>query len=222
MLHKTRGIVFRLVNYSETSIIVTIFTEAFGLQSYIVNGVRKKAKSTSLALYQPLTLLDLVVYHRENASIMRIKDVRCLYPYGHIAHDFKKSTIALFLCEVVNKCVKEEAHAHELCDFLIHSFIHLDQMETDSENFHLIFLIQLSRHLGFGPTLASEISEGWMADSEEEKIISLLLQVTYTHAIAISNRQRRNILDMILRFYTLHTENFGELKSLPVIREIIQ
>ena len=87
MLFKTRGIVFRFTKYGESSIIVTIFTEMFGLQSYIVNGVRDKTSKNKIALYQPLTLLDLVVYHRENATIFRIKEVKCLHPYQTIHQD---------------------------------------------------------------------------------------------------------------------------------------
>jgi len=222
MLHKTQGIVFRLTNYGETSIIVNIFTSAFGLQSYIVNGVRGKSKKTNLALYQPLTLLDLVVYHRENASIMRIKDVKCIHPYQNFANDFRKSTIALFLNEVVNRTVKEQSHAEELCEFLIQSFITLDLQQTSVENFHLIFLVRLSQHLGFRPSDVAEISGGWMTDGEEEKILSKLLTANYSDPVPMTNVQRKNILDILLRFYVLHSENFGELKSLAVVREIIQ
>ncbi|GHN00108.1 DNA repair protein RecO [Cytophagales bacterium WSM2-2] len=222
MLHKTQGIVFRLTNYGETSIIVNIFTSAFGLQSYIVNGVRGRSKRTNLALYQPLTLLDLVVYHKENASIMRIKDVKCVHPYQSVATDFRKTTIALFLNEVVNRTVKEETHAQELCEFLIQSFISLDLQQSNVENFHLIFLLRLSRHLGFLPSVSTEVSGGWMASEDEEKILSKLLTANYTDAIAMNHMQRKNILDLLLRFYTVHSENFGELKSLSVIREIIQ
>jgi DNA repair protein RecO (recombination protein O) len=222
MLHKTQGIVFRLTNYGESSIIVNIFTSAFGLQSYIVNGVRGKSKKTNLALYQPLTLLDLVVYHRENASIMRIKDVKCIHPYQNFTRDFRKSTIALFLNEVVNRTVKEQTHADELCGFLIQSFVALDLQQTSVENFHLIFLIRLSQHLGFRPSEVAEISGGWMTDVEEEKILSKLLTANYSDAVPMTNIQRKNILDILLRFYVLHSANFGELKSLPVVREIIQ
>lgn len=222
MLHKTQGVVFRLTNYGETSIIVNIFTSAFGLQSYIVNGVRGKSKKTNLALYQPLTLLDLVVYHRENASIMRIKDVKCIHPYQHFTNDFRKSTIALFLNEVVNRTVKEQSHAAELCEFLIHSFIGLDLLQSSVENFHLIFLIRLSQHLGFRPSEVAELSGGWMTNDDEEKILSKLLTANYSDAIPMTHVQRQNILDILLRFYVLHSENFGELKSLPVVREIIQ
>lgn len=222
MLYKTQGIVFRLTNYGETSIIVNIFTSAFGLQSYIVNSVRGKSKKTNLALYQPLTLLDLVVYHRENASIMRIKDVKCVHPFQTIYNDFRKSTIALFLNEVVNRTIKEQTHAQELCDFLIQSFTSLDLQQSNVENFHLIFLMRLSQHLGFRPSESNEISGGWMTDEPEEKILSKLLTAKYTDEIQMSNAQRKNILDLLLRFYAVHSENFGELKSLGVLREIIQ
>lgn len=222
MLHKTQGIVFRLTNYGETSIIVNIFTSAFGLQSYIVNGVRGKSKKTNIALYQPLTLLDLVVYHRENASIMRIKDVKCIHPYQNLSLDFRKSTIAMFLNEIVNRTVKEQSHAHGLCEFLIASFVDLDLALTNVENFHLIFLIRLSQHLGFRPSEVAELSGGWMTDEQEEKILSKLLTANYSDSIAMTNIQRKNILDILLRFYVLHSENFGELKSLSIIREIIQ
>lgn len=221
MIHKTNGIVFRLTNYGETSIIVNIFTGAFGLQSYIVNGVRGKSKKTTLALYQPLTLLELVVYHRENASIMRIKDVKCIHPYQNLSIDFRKSTIALFLNEVINRVIKEQSHADDLCEFLIQSFTSLDLLQNNTENFHLIFLVRLSQHLGFRPSEVAELSGGWMADKQEEEILSKLLIATYTDAITMTNVQRKNILDMLLRFYVLHSENFGELKSLEVVREII-
>src|SRR3954470_20778545 len=106
MLYKTRGVVFRFTKYGETSIIVSIFTELFGLQSYIVNGVRSKSAKNKIALFQPLTILDLVVYHRENANILRIKEVKCLHNYHAIGGDIKKSTIALFVNEMMNKAVK--------------------------------------------------------------------------------------------------------------------
>jgi DNA repair protein RecO (recombination protein O) len=222
MLHKTQGVVFRYTEYSETSIIVNIFTSAFGLQSYIVNGVRNKSGKGKMALYQPLTLLDLVVYHRENASILRIKEVKCIHPYQSISSDFRKSTIALFLNEIVNKTVKDQSHARELCEFLIQSFTHFDLQQSNIENFHLIFLIRLSQHLGFRPTELAELMGGNFALDEEELILSKLLTANYADVIAMTNTQRRNILDLLIRFYLNHSDNFGELKSLSVVRELIQ
>ena len=108
MLHKTR-VCFQVSKYVERPLIVNIFTSLFGLQSYIVNGVRSKNSKNRIALYQPLTLLDLVVYHRENANINRIREIKCLYPYQTITTDIRKSAIAIFLNEVLNKTVKEES-----------------------------------------------------------------------------------------------------------------
>src|SRR5258706_5690418 len=222
MLHKTQGVVFRFTNYSETSIIVNIFTAAFGLQSYIVNGVRRKSGKGKIALYQPLTLLDLVVYHRENASVLRIKEVKCIHPYQSITSDFRKATIALYITEIVNKTVKDQSHAQELCEFLIQSFTHFDLQQTNIENFHLIFLIRLSQHLGFRPTELAELMGGSFALDEEKNILTKLLVSNYADVITMTNMQRRNILDLLIRFYVSHSDGFGELKSLPVVRELIQ
>ena len=222
MLHKTQGVVFRYTNYSETSIIVNIFTGAFGLQSYIVNGVRSKSGKNKIALYQPLTLLDLVVYYRENASILRIKEVKCIHPYQSISADFRKSTIAMFLNEIINKTVKDQSHAQELCEFLIQSLTHFDLQQTNVENFHLIFLIKLSQHFGFRLTELAELMGGNFALEDEQKILQKLLGASYSDAVAMTNIQRRNILDLLIRFYVSHSDNFGELKSLEIIRELIQ
>jgi DNA repair protein RecO (recombination protein O) len=221
MLHKTRGIVFRFTKYAESSIIVTIFTEHFGLQTYIVNSARSKTGKGKIALYQPLTLLELVVYHKENANILRIKEVKCFHPYQTLTSDFKKSTIALFLNEVINRAVKEQSHTQELGQFLFHAFIALDQLQHNVENFHLLFLIQLSRHLGFGAHQPEEILTPFFADDKEEKILQQLLAANFDFAIPMNQVQRRNLLDVLLRFYATHVDNFGELKSLSVVREII-
>lgn len=221
MLHKTHGIVFRFIKYGETSIIVTLFTELFGLQSYIVNGVRSKTGKNKIALFQPLTLLDLVVYHREHANINRIKEVKCLYPYQSIPTDIKKSALAMFINEVINKVVKEESHAQQLCDFLIHSFIKLDQMPEKTENFHLVFLFKLSRYLGFGVYQVNEVIGPRATSTENEQIIIKLLKTDYDDFIEIQNHQRREILELILKFYGDHIENLGEMKSINILREIL-
>jgi DNA repair protein RecO (recombination protein O) len=220
MLHKTRGIVFRFTKYGETSIIVTIFTELFGLQSYIVNGVRSKSGKNKIALFQPLTLLDLVVYHREHANISRIKEVKCLYPYQSIPTDIKKSALAMFLIEIVNKTIKEESHAQELCEFLVRSFITLDQMEEKTENFHLLFLLKLSRYLGFGVHQVNDVLGARLTSEENEKIILALLKSEYIDSIIMSNNQRREILELIVKFFADHIENLSEIKSIQILREI--
>jgi DNA repair protein RecO (recombination protein O) len=220
VIQKTRGIVFRFTKYGETSIIVTIFTEVFGLQSYIVNGVRSKTAKNKIALYQPLTLLNLVVYHRPNANIERIKEIQCLHPYNTITSDIRKSSIALFINELLNKTVKEESHAHDLFEFITSSLITLDTLPAGFENFHLLFMVKLSRYLGFGAQHVNEIIGGRVATEEEEVIIAKILQVNYNDALQISNEKRRTITDLLLKFYIDHIETIGEIRSLQVLKEI--
>jgi DNA repair protein RecO (recombination protein O) len=222
MLHKTRGIVFRFTKYAETSIIVTIFTEVFGLQSYIVNGVRSKSAKNKIALYQPLTLLNLVVYHREHANIERIKEVHCYHPYHSLTSDIKKSTIAMFINELINKTVKHESHTHEMFAFLADALASIDDLTVGYENSHLVFMIQLSRHLGFGPQFVNEVLGGRVTSEENEKLLGKLLKSEYDEAISIGNTQRRELLDLLMKFYTDHLENFGEMKSVQVLRETFQ
>ncbi len=219
MLHKTRGVVFRFTKYGETSIIVSIFTELFGLQSYIVNSVRSKSAKNKIALFQPLTLLDLVVYHRENADILRIKEVKCLYAYQTIHQDIRKSAIAMFLNEFVNKAVKDQSHAEEICEFLIRSLISLDEISSP-ENFHLIFLLKLSRYLGFGPQTNEEVLGVWLLNNEEEDILEKLLIAEYDTPITMNYASRKNLLEALLRFYETHIDNFGEIKSVQVLKEM--
>lgn len=221
MLHKTRGIVFRFTKYGDSSIIVTIFTELFGIQTYIVNNVRSKNAKSKIALFQPLTLLDLVVYYKENASIKRIKEVKCLHPYQTLSNDIRKTSLAMFINEMLNKTVKDESHAGEIFEFLLNSLILLDHQENNLENFHLIFLIKLSRFLGFGAHQAEEILGVRMLDGEEERILGKLLRGDFTESISMTNEQRRNLLEAILRFYTRHIEPLGEIKSIHVLKEIM-
>ncbi|QOI96475.1 MAG: DNA repair protein RecO [Flammeovirgaceae bacterium] len=221
MLQKTRGIVFRFTRFRETSIIVTIFTEHFGLQSYIVNGVRSASAKGKMALYQPLTLLDLVAYHKEHGNIMRLKEVKCLYHYQTISTNIKKSTIVLFLAELVSKTVKDESHAPELFDFLSGSLITLDEMKSGFENFHLVFLVRLSRLLGFGAYSTTDITGGRHADETLLSLIGKLVTCDYQDHLELSLVQRRDILDWLLRFYKTHMDSLGEFKSVQVLKEVL-
>lgn len=221
MLHKTPGIVFRFTKYGDSSIIVTIFTELFGLQTYIVNGVRSKSAKGKIALYQPLTLLDLVVYFKENANIKRIKEVRCLHQYQSLQTDIRKSSIAMFINEMLNKTVREEHHAQELFDFLRDSFIFLDDQKSGFENFHLVFLIKLSRFLGFGAHESNEVLTGRLTGREEEEILKRLITAEFTDVFVMTNAQRRTLLEILLRFYASHIDSLGEIRSVQVLKDVM-
>lgn len=221
MIHKTRGIVFRFTKFRDTSIIVTIFTDQFGIRSYIVNGVRSKSGKNKIALYQPLTLLNLVVYHRENANIERIKEIECYHPYSTLLSDMRKAAIGMFINELLNKTVREETHVSDIFDFISGSLVTLDEMKLGSENFHLLFMLKLARYLGFGVRHAHEVIGGNEAGNDTVEGLEALLSADYPDPLKLSNLQRRNITDLLVKFYCEHIESIREIKSLQVLREVL-
>src|ERR1700744_3001764 len=151
MLHKTRGIVFKTTDYGETSVIVQVFTEKFGLQSYIINAVKKPKAKISRNMFQPLHLLDMVVYHKNTSGVQRIKEVKNAPVLQSIPYNVIKSSVAIFLNEVLYKAVKQQSAEEHLFSFVFNSIEWLDHQQEGLANFHLFFLIRLSRYLGFFP-----------------------------------------------------------------------
>ena len=151
MLHKTRGIVFKTTDYGDSSIIVQVFTEKFGLQSYIVNGAKKPKAKISRNIFQPLHLLDMVVYHKNTGNVQRIKEVKNSPVLQSIPYDVIKSSLAIFLNEVLYKAVKQQSAEEKLFEFTFNAIEWLDHQTEGLANFHLFFLVRLTRYLGFYP-----------------------------------------------------------------------
>src|ERR1051326_2857465 len=151
MLHKTRGIVLRTTNYSDSSIITKTYTEQFGIQSYLIKGAKRKKASIKANLFQPLSLLDLVVYKKEKKQLQTLKEAKPEIHFTSVPHDLAKTSILFFLDEVLLKCLHEEENNPELFSFLHETIQTLDAAEKSFSNLHLIFLIRFSRFLGFYP-----------------------------------------------------------------------
>ncbi|MBP6618695.1 MAG: DNA repair protein RecO [Leadbetterella sp.] len=227
MLHKTKGIVISFVKYKETSIIVKIYTEAFGIQTYIENGVRSAKGKNKIALFQPLTLLDLVVYHDTKKEINRISEIKCLYPYHTITVDIKKSSIGIFINEVLNNSLKEHSENTPLFNFLEDSLKYLDQHEEQIENFHLYFLINYCFYLGFGPDneddVVSQLQEHAIpVNNEEKKLIKELIGQDFGAKLQISKSLRIKALELMLVYYKIHVEGFGNLRSMSILKEVLE
>ena len=212
-LHKTRGIVLRYIKYRETSIITHIFTEEFGLQAYVVNGIRNKKAKLKIALFQPPALLDLVVYHRPGADINRLSEVKNAYPYHSIPFDVKKSTICLFITEVLNKVVKEESQVESTFEFVFHSLLTLDNLVTNYENFHLQFLLKLTRYMGFDALASRE----FMVLHPE---LSTLATSSFGSTLLLSNAKRWELLQQVIQYFKSHVDTLGEIRSDKIIRDV--
>lgn len=232
MLQKTRGLVLSHIRYQETSIIVKIYTEELGLQSYIVNSVRSKSSKTNkIALFQPLTLLDLVVYYNEKKSINRIAEQKCNYPFSSIPFNIVKSTLAMFISELLNKVLSREEEANPTLFFFVFEEIKkLDQSRESLANFHLLFLLKFLSHLGIQPLSANSMYESIftsyqgnstaiiLSEKENEFINHVLRN---DEPITISHSERKNILQFTLNFYYSQFENFGVIKSKDILAEVL-
>ncbi|MEI7980068.1 MAG: DNA repair protein RecO [Bacteroidota bacterium] len=151
MLHSTKGIVLHSIKFSETSLIVKIYTELFGIQSYLLKGVRSPRSKVRPGLFQPLTLLDLVVYHREKHTLQTVKEIRLAHPYHSIPFDIRKSSVVLFLNELLYQSIREEEPNAGLFEFIWNSCTFLDKTAEPVSGFHLSFAIHLCHHLGIFP-----------------------------------------------------------------------
>lgn len=235
MLAKTRGIVLNYIKFRETSIIAKVYTEELGIQSYIVNSIRKKGPGSKIALFQPFTLLEMVVYTSQRGGITRISEFKCAHPFTTIPFDIYKSSMLLFLSEMVARTVKEEEENKQLFHFLYNAIIAFDDMAEHYENFHLVFLLQLSHHLGFGPSSGTEIVEqvAFSANSQSltsaptvlavqahEALFTQLLEAP-ERAVIPNGKVRRELLSILIYYYQLHIDKLGEINSLAILSEVL-
>jgi DNA repair protein RecO (recombination protein O) len=240
MLHSTRGIVLHTVKYSETSLIARIYTELFGLQSYMVKGIRSNKSKIRTGLFQPLGLNDLVVYHKEKTTLHTIKEIQSASPYKSIPFDIKKSSVALFMDELIYKSIREEEKNQELFDFLWNSCLHLDSTSDPVSIFHLWFAVHLTAFLGFQPELNHSAVNRWFnlqdgifqtsipahpefMDETESRIFSELLMLTpeKVGSLNFPRDVRNSLLDKILVFYVIHLPGFTGLRSHQVLHTIL-
>lgn len=228
MLFKTRGIVINYIRYRETSVIVKIYTEEFGIQTYIENGVRSAKSKNKIALFQPLTLLDLVIYHKDGKNIHRISEMKCNAPFQSIPFNIQKSSIALFITEILSKSLQEENGNSPLFHFLNNSILWLDGVTENYENFHLQFLLEFGTYLGFSPENAHEISHELSIHNLPiltkvlENQLDVLMNTQYDKAPKIDRFSRSKLLDSIILFYRLHVDTLTEVKSLGILQEVMR
>jgi DNA repair protein RecO (recombination protein O) len=245
MLHHTKGIVLRSIKYGETSVIVSIYTELFGIQSYLINGVRKSSKRSTgtAASFQPAALLDLVVYHNDLKQLQRVREFTWNYLYDHVFFDVRKNAVSLYMVEVLQKCFKQPEKNEALYDFIEDAFIHLDKAEEAVvANFAPFFSLHLAGFFGFrmednyhpetNPILDLEEGvftsnhpthrhylEGALAESTSQLLKTM--QPGELKQIRMNQATRRQLLQAYEDYYALHLPEFGRLKSLPVLQELL-
>jgi DNA repair protein RecO (recombination protein O) len=243
MTHKTKGIVLRTIKYGETSLVVTAFTELFGIQTYMVNGVRtSKISATNANLFQPAAILDLVVYHNESKSMQRIKEFGWAFLYKKILHDVIRNSIALYMVELLQKCLKQPEPNSNLFEFCEEVLLRLDEApQSVAANFPLFFSLQLPHFFGFRMT-DNYSSENFILDLEEgnftaqqpahphfiegnnAQVTAQLLRVMQPHEldqVKLNHITRRELLIKYQEYFALHISDFGMMKTLAVLHEVL-
>jgi DNA repair protein RecO (recombination protein O) len=242
MLHKTRGIVLRTIKYGDTSAIVNIFTELFGVQSYMVNGVRSSKPKAKGNLLQPGNILDLIVYHYEQKSIQRISEFKLGYISVSLNVNVVKSTVSLYMIELLQKSLREPEQHLDLYYFTEQSLEALDKLPlTIAANIPLYFTLKLAEHLGFRingrfSEYASylDLQEGSFTDmpphhtnyldAANSELTDRLFQCRdwdSLGSISMNKDIRRKLLYAYLDFFRLHLPDFTELHSPPILHEIL-
>jgi len=221
MLHKTRAIVLKSFKHGESGIIVQVFTEEFGRQSIIIHSVRKKKGKFNSTLFNSLSLVNLDIYYKENRDIQTIKEVKPGVIQLKVFSDIKRSSIAIFIGEILFRTLKEVEPNKQLFEFVYNAVQILEIAEKGIEYFHLLFLIQFSKFLGIYP-----IHDETLRNILLKKGIDFGQFVQYTFSdmeyIGIDRNNRLELLNWFIKYYQQNLDGIGEIKSLPILQEIFQ
>ena len=236
MIETTKAIVINSIKYGDTSLIVTCFTEQCGLKTYLLKGVLKSKKSkVKTAYFQPLSLVNITANHNTKGALNSIRDVQISHFYQSIYTNIKKQSIALFLAEILHFSIKEEEQNKTLFSYLETSFLWLDTHEKTT-NFHLLFLLNLTKFLGFYPELNDvnksyfNLLEGNFTNQKVfhsvsgENLIQFrkLLGINFDaiDQVDFSASNRQAVLSTLIQYFELHLSGFRKPKSLEVLKTI--
>lgn len=235
---KTTGIVLHSIKHTDSSTIITIYTRQFGRVSYMAYGVNKKKSVCRAALIQPLSILEMDVFHIPGKDIQRIKDLKMECLFTSIPFNPIKNSVALFLSEILFRTLRQTEPDENLFLFLENSIQQLDCCEEGIANFHLVFLIKLSRYLGFEPNMEDnngkyfDLMNGVFLKDKPLHVHFLLpetttnfvtlLQTDYTnmHKLILTREKRANLLKSLVEYYRLHIPEFHSLHSLAVLQSL--
>ncbi len=243
MLHNTKGIVLRVTKYGDTSIIMTAYTELFGVQQYMVKGVRVTSKkgANKGVFYQPAAILQMEVYHAPMKTMQMVKEVSWDYVYQNVYSDVLRNAVALYIVEVLQQTMQPEPHP-EMFYLIEDTFKQLDKGGAGLvSNLPIYFLIHLSQTMGFGlqgkysnETPILDIKEGefiskppahpYYLEAQTAQVASTFLQVQFYNdleTISLSGAQRKKILELFQLSLSWHYKKFSEIKSLPILQSIL-
>jgi len=239
MVEKTGAIVLHQLKYTDTGIIVQVYARKFGRLSFLIKGMRNKKAGRHNVHFQPLSILDLIIYYKESRGIQVLKEFSVSYSPADIQSNIKKCCIAIFLGEVLTSVLKEESPHEELFEYINDSIIYFDKCHDRFSNFHIAFLTGLSPFLGFEPA-KRENPENTFFDMMNGKFVQLppvhgnyaaddvsdILAKFFVTSwddmdnIILSGSKRNEVLETLLRYYSLHLPGLKKISSLEVLKQV--
>ena len=236
---KTRAVVLNSLKYGESQVIVDMFTETHGRLSFMQRIPKTGRARVRKQLFQPLTLLDVEFDYRQGQRLLHITDARMCSPFVSLPFDARKLSIALFVAEFTCYATRAEQDNAALFAYIVNSVEWLDACGGDFANFHIIYMLRLTRFIGFFPNTEgaqegayfdlrgacfvahAPLHADWLEPAEARKI-GLLMRVNYAtmHLVRMSRAERNRCVELIVRYYRRHLPDFPELKSLPVLQEL--
>ena len=239
MQQTIQGIILQNTKYQDKKNILKVYTLQHGMQSYAINIGHSKTSKIKPAHILALNQIEFIEHTRKTREVQKISEMRVTHVYQELFSDLNKNCIAVFLNEVLIKCIKEQHKNQELYFFISESLKELDLDEKNSTNFHLHFLIELTKHLGFYPNnnyteklCLFDLQEGvfissvpihpYYIDSETSFEFNKLIAANHKNEdISYNGKTRSELLKTLLLFYKLHVPNFGEVKSIQVLKEVL-
>jgi len=236
MLIKTKAIVLTSIKYGEADLIVKCLTQE-GIKSYLLRSIfRSRSKKLKIGYFQPLSQLEITANHNKHGNLNKISEARVSYLYQTVGTDIYKQSIALFLAEVLANALKEEEQNEVLFKYIETSLKWLDHHDSFA-NFHLVFLLQLTKYLGFYPDrnlMSSEffdLEEGNFSLTQPlrnylsgAKLIHFksLIGIKFDDMVGLkwNSENRQNMLDILLEYFELHLPGFKKPRSLKVLKEV--
>jgi DNA repair protein RecO (recombination protein O) len=241
MVDKTSGIVLNQIKYTDSGIVTQVFTRKYGRQSFLIKGVRNRKSGKHSSLFRPLTILDLVIYYKESRSMQSIKEISLEYAPADIYNNILKSSIAIFIGEVLTSVLREEGQQNELFDFIRNSVVYLDERKEEFSNFHIAFLVALCSYLGIEPGKRSDVNNkvfdmvngtfvaippahGIYSDTGVSGILAEFFQSSWDNMnqVSLTGKMRNDVLTELLRYYSVHLPSLKKINSIGILKEVFE
>ena len=239
MIEKTKGIVLHQVKYSDSGIVAHLYTRKYGRQSFLVRGMRNKKNGKHNVLFQPLLILDLVMYNKASRSMQTLKEFSVSYAPAAIFSDIRKNCIAIFLAEVLTSVLREESGNEEMFDYIEESIVYFDGSSEGISNFHIAFLSSLAGFLGFDPGSRDDEADkyfdmlngkfvpvppvhGHYTGPEVSDTLAAFFSSSFDEAgrIPLTGAQRNIVLETIIRYFSIHLPGLKKINSIHIMKDI--